>query len=89
MRNLMFILTDKSTGGVYAVYNKDRVKTVQIFEDSEDAQRYWTLLEAEGFDNELEISEVDVSTVSQNCDNHGYFYTVITNNDFVVPPPQL
>ena len=85
----MFILTDKSTGGVYAVYNKDRVKTVQIFEDSEDAQRYWTLLEAEGFDNELELSEVDVSTVSQNCDNHGYFYTVITNNDFVVPPPQL
>ena len=34
----MFILTDKSTGGVYAVYNKDRVKTVQLFEDSEDAQ---------------------------------------------------
>tara|TARA_Y100000296_G_scaffold30148_1_gene35110 strand:- start:1609 stop:1863 length:255 start_codon:yes stop_codon:yes gene_type:complete len=82
----MFILTDKSTGGVYAVYNKDRVKTVQLFEDSEDAQRYWNLLEAEGFDDELEISEVDVSTVAQNCDNYGYFYTVITKNDFVIPP---
>ena len=40
----MFILTDSSSGGVYAVYNKDQVKTVQIFEDKDDAIRYNGLL---------------------------------------------
>ena len=82
----MYILTDKITGGVYAVYNKDRVKTVQIFEEEEDAERYYSLLEAEGFDDELEVLEVDIGVVAQNCDNYGYFYTVITKNDFVIPP---
>ena len=36
----MFILADKDTGGVYAVFDKDRVKTVQVFEEEDDALRY-------------------------------------------------
>ena len=44
----MYILTDKDNGGVYAVYNKDKIKTVQIFEVAEDAERYTMLLEAQG-----------------------------------------
>lgn len=82
----MYILTDKMTGGVYAVLNKDSVKTVQIFEEFEDAERYTALLEADEYDDKLEILEVDISAVAQNCDNYGYFYTVITKNDFMIPP---
>ena len=82
----MYILTDKLTGGVYAVLNKDQIKTVQIFEESEDAERYSNLLEADGYEDDLDIVEVDISTVAPNCDSYGYFYTVITKNDFVVPP---
>ena len=82
----MYILSDKSTGGVYAVFNKDMVKTVQIFEDEDDATRYQELLEADGCDDDLEVLEVDLATVAVNCDNYGYFYTVIKNDDFVIPP---
>lgn len=82
----MYILTDKETGGVYAVYNKDRVKTVQIFEEEDDALRYQKLLEADGTDDNLEVMEVDIGVVAANCNNYGYYYTVITKDDFVIPP---
>jgi len=82
----MFILTDKNTGGVYAVFNKEKVKTVQIFEEEDDCIRYNDMLIADGYDDELEILEVDLQVVASNCDMHGYFYSVITKNDFVIPP---
>ena len=82
----MYILTDKDTGGVYAVFNKDRVKTVQIFETEDDASRYQELLTADGHNDNLEVLEVDLDVVAINCSNYGYFYTVITKDDIVIPP---
>ena len=82
----MYILTDKSTGGVYAVFNKDRIKTVQVFESEEDALRYNDLLMADGYSEELEILEVDPNVVAANCDRYNYYYTVISKDEFVIPP---
>ena len=81
----MYILTDKDNGGVYAVYNKDRIKTVQIFEVAEDAERYTMLLEAQG-SKKLDVLKVNLDDVALNCGSFGYFYNVITSDDFVVPP---
>ena len=81
----MYILTDKDNGGVYAVYNKDKIKTVQIFEVAEDAERYTMLLEAQG-SKKLDVLKVNLDDVGLNCGSFGYFYNVITSDDFVVPP---
>ena len=81
----MYILTDKDNGGVYAVYNKDKIKTVQIFEVAEDAERYTMLLEAQG-SKKLDVLKVNLDDVALNCGSFGYFYNVITSYDFVVPP---
>ena len=81
----MYILTDKDNGGVYAVYNKDKIKTVQIFEAAEDAERYTMLLEAQG-SKKLDVLKVNLDDVALNCGSFGYFYNVITSDDFVVPP---
>ena len=81
----MYILTDKDNGGVYAVYNKDKIKTVQIFEVAEDAERYTMLLEAQG-SKRLDVLKVNLDDVALNCGSFGYFYNVITSDDFVVPP---
>ena len=81
----MYILTDKDNGGVYAVYNKDKIKTVQIFEIQDDAERYTMLLEAQG-SKKLDVLKVNLDDVALNCGNYGYFYNVITSDDFVVPP---
>ena len=81
----MYILTDKDNGGVYAVYNKDKIKTVQIFEVAEDAERYTMLLEAQG-SKKLDVLKVNLDDVALNCGSFGFFYNVITSDDFVVPP---
>ena len=83
----MFILTDKETGGVYAVSTKDRKKTVTLFEEEYDALRYVDLLIAEDYEDDLEILEVEKDVVVANCQMHGYFYSIVPKNEFVIPPP--
>jgi len=82
----MFILTDKNTGGVYAVSNKDQIKTVQVFEQEDDAVRYNDLLQADGYDEDLEVMEVDPAIVAANCGKYNYYYTIIGKDEFVIPP---
>ena len=82
----MYLLTDSNSGGVYAVFNKDNVKTVHLFEEEDDVLRYQTLLEADNPDSKLDILEMDPAIVEVNCNNRGYLYTVITKDDLVIPP---
>lgn len=82
----MYILVSKKHGGVYAVRNKDGLKTVQIFEDEDDAIRYHGLLEADNFDDTLEVAEVDEEVIAQNCSTYGYNYCFIESDDIVIPP---
>jgi hypothetical protein len=82
----MFILTDKESGGVYAVQTKDRRKTVTMFEEEDDAIRYVDLLMAEDYEDDLEILEVDPDVVVANCQMHGYFYSIVPSDEFVIPP---
>ena len=81
----MYLLTDKKSGGVYAVFNKDNVKTVHLFEEEDDVVRYQNLLEADGH-GELDVLEMDREIVEVKCNNRGYLYTVITKDDLVIPP---
>ena len=81
----MYLLTDKKSGGVYAVFNKDNVKTVHLFEEEDDVVRYQNLLEADGH-GELDVLEMDREIVEVNCNNRGYLYTVISKDDLVIPP---
>lgn len=82
----MFILTDKESGGVYADQTKDRRKTVTMFEEEDDAIRYVDLLMAEDYEDDLEILEVDPDVVVANCQMHGYFYSIVPSDEFVIPP---
>lgn len=83
----MFILLDSETGGVYAIHNDEtRKKTVQIFVDKEDAERYNLMLEAIDYDRTLKITEVEFELIVHNCEQHQYDYVLITPDDVVVPP---
>ena len=85
----MFVLTDDKSGGVYAVRDDDKMeRVVQMFVDKDDADRYYTLLEANGFRRSLTVSEVESDLVKDNCAMHGYYFTVITPDDIFVPPPE-
>ena len=82
----MFILTDISTGGVYAVSNAMNQKTAHIFEEEDDAIRYIEMLRAEDYEDELEIMKIDATIVALNCDKYGYHYSVVKKDDLIVPP---
>lgn len=82
----MYILTTKKSGGVYAIENRDHVRTVQMFVDKDDAVRYHGLLLADDYKEPLEVTEVDENAVIENCNMFGYKYCIIEPNDFVVPP---
>ena len=83
---MMFVLTDKKSGGVYAVNNNDDVKTVHMFQQKEDAQRYMHLLEASNYSQELDLMEIDVDAVAVNCEKFGYQYSIVSKNDLIIPP---
>jgi len=82
----MFVLTDTKTGGIYAVHNKDYQKTVTVFENRDDAERYVQLLDAEDYEDDLEVMEVDKDIIAINCNTYGYNYSIITKDDLIVPP---
>jgi len=86
----MFVLVDKSSGGVYAVKDSGiQEKVVQIFEQEDDAERYYGYLKAYDYKRKLEIMEVEEEIVKDNCTNYGYSYTIITPNDIVFPPKDV
>ena len=61
-------------------------KTVTVFEDSDDAERYVGLLQADDYDEELEVMEVDQDVIAINCNTYGYTYSVVKKDDLIVPP---
>ena len=83
----MFILTQKNSGGVHAVKDKTNTKTVQVFEQEDDAVRFLTLLEAELKEKDLkwEVMEVDTDIIAMNSDNYGYNYAIITPDELMIP----
>ena len=85
----MFVLLDKKTGGVYAVRDDDHTeRVVQIFLDKDDAVRYYQMLKADNYPRRLSVQEIEEEQAKENCTMHGYAFSFISPDDFVIPPPQ-
>ncbi len=84
----MYVLVDKSSGGVYAVRddNQDGERVVQLFLEEDDAERYHGYLIANDYSRQLEIMEVEEEIVKENCTSYGYQYTIIQPDQIVFPP---
>jgi len=82
----MFVLSDTKSGGIYAIKSKDRNKTVTVFEDRDDAERYMILLDADDYEDTLEIIECDPTVIAINCNTYGYTYLIIKKDDLIIPP---
>jgi len=87
----MFLLTlkDKKDEGAYAVPDMYGDKVLFLFEQEDDALRYAMMLEDS--DNikvykQMDILEVDDELAIKTCRMHNYKYSVITPDDFVIPP---
>lgn len=83
----MFILTisGKEQEGAFSVKNSEGEKVLYLFEEEDDAVRFAMMLEDDGCP-EIHIIEIEDDVIIKTCEMNDYSYTVITKNDFVIPP---
>jgi len=83
----MYILTvaGKEKEGAYSVTDTEGNQILYLFEEEDDAVRYAMMLEEEDYP-EMNVIEVEDEIMIKTCEVHDYNYTVITENDIVIPP---
>ena len=83
----MFLLTlkDQGSDGAYAIQNRYGEKVLMMFQKEDDAERYAMQL-SEQEDSLMDVIEVDDNIAILTCKRYNYKYTVITQNDIVIPP---
>ena len=80
-------LKDRRDDGAYAVLNRYGEKVLFMFEEEDDAERYAMMLEHDDqYKKEMAVIEVDDELAIKTCRMYNYKYTVITPDDFVIPP---
>jgi len=83
----MYILTiyGKETQGAYSVTDEEGEQILYLFDEEDDAMRYAMMLEDEG-SPDMHVIEVENDIMIKTCEMHDYKYSIITNNDLVIPP---
>ena len=83
----MYILTvkGKENDGAYSVGNIEGEQVLYLFEQEDDAIRFALQLENQDYP-EMHVIEVDDDLMLKTCNMNDYRYTVITENDIVIPP---
>ena len=84
----MYILTvsGKEENGAYAVENEDGEKTLFMFEEQDDAERYAMMLSLADEDYPvMEVVEVEEEVAIKACEMYDYPYVVISSTDLVIP----
>lgn len=83
----MYVITLKDQpSGVYSVIDEDDDRIIPIFECESDAERYVELLEIDLSVPELKVTDVDEDVMIAACIHSGQRYSIITEDDFIVPP---
>jgi hypothetical protein len=83
----MYILTvnGKENDGAYSVKDDEGNQILYLFEEEDDACRYAMMLEDDDYPP-MHVIEVEDEVMIKTCEVHDYNYTVITENDIVIPP---
>jgi len=86
----MFIVTlEDHPDGVYSVFDQDEDRVIPIFEEEDDADRYLMMLEDDEDYPPMQIVEVDDHVIITACQERGHKFSIITPDDFLIPPDDL
>ena len=85
----MYILTidGKEKDGAYSVQDDEGNHVLYLFEEEDDAVRFAYQLEERGYP-EMHVIEVEDDVIMKTCEVHNYRYSVITEDDIVIPPEE-
>ena len=86
----MFLLTlkDKKDDGAYAVQDRYGHKVLFLFEEEDYATRYAMMIEDQD-EKEMDVVEVDAELAIKTCKIYNYKYSIITQDDIVIPPKNV
>ena len=86
----MFLLTikDRKDDGAYAVQDQYGHKVLFLFEEEDDATRYAMMIEDQD-EKEIDVVEVDAELAIKTCKIYNYKYSIITQDDIVIPPKNV
>jgi len=84
----MFIITLRSKeDGVYSVLSESGDHIIPLFEDEDDADRYLDLLEIEDPSYPpMKVTPIDEDVIIKACTDRSQKYSIITSDDFIIPP---
>jgi len=86
----MFIVTlENHPEGVYSIYDDRKEQIIPIFVEEEDAERYLWMLEEDDDYPAMQIYEIEDDTIINACVEKGHKFTIITSDDFLIPPKDL
>lgn len=78
-------LKGKESEGAYAVSSGKNERTLLLFAQLEDAERFAILLDADDFPSMCPV-EVDSESMIEMCESTGYKYTVVAQDELIIPP---
>ena len=86
----MFVITLKDhPQGIYSVFDKQEDRIVPLFEQADDALRYVMQLTEDEGNPDLQIMNVQPDQIIQACRMQGQKYSIISADDFIVPPDEV
>ena len=86
----MYIVTlENQPDGVYSVFDEVEDRVIPIFQEEEDADRYLMMLEEDEDYPPMEIVEIDDHVIITACQERGHKFSIITADDFLIPPDDL
>ena len=88
----MFVITLKDhPQGIFSVFTDDteEERIVPLFVAQDDAVRYVMQLSEDDENPELQIMNVEPEQIIPACRAQGQRYSIITPDDFIVPPDNL
>ena len=83
----ILVIEGREEEGAYSVTDEFGEKVLYIWEEEDDAIRFAMMLEDSG-SPEMGVVEVESEMLIKTCEMHDYSYTIITQNDFVIPPEE-
>lgn len=86
----MYVIALKDMpSGIFSVYDEVEERIIPLFEEEDDAMRYLLQLEESDETPDLEVVEVESDSIIFACRNQGQKYSIITSDDFIIPPDNL
>ena len=83
----MFIVTlEDQPDGVYSIFDDDEDRVIPIFQEEEDADRYLMMLQIDEDYPPMQILEIDDHAIITACQERGHKFSIITPDDFLIPP---